>query len=313
MLTGHGLVAIDVDLYHPDAEGSLERLRELGLPIETVTQITGRGGRHYLYRCDVPIRSGPLAGFPGIDVKGEGGQIVVSPSVHPDTGRPYEWEIAWTPGEAEVLELPHAIRPLFVSGGEFHHERALDERDEATVNVRIDHLGAHHPRVRAGWIEVCRPGKDDGCSATIGKLGPGTVKVWSSNWPGLPAGVYSGHELRQRAGIAEPRITAPLLEPPEGYRWWEEGDLETLRRPELGQDAYHGLVGAYLDLVRGRTEADPAPIGFNILAHIGTHFGRLCRYVAGDAIVHHPNLWAAIVGPTSAGGKGVADSTAAVC
>src|SRR5262245_54475447 len=39
MLTGDGLVVIDADLHHPDGEGSLERLRELGLPIETVTQL----------------------------------------------------------------------------------------------------------------------------------------------------------------------------------------------------------------------------------------------------------------------------------
>jgi hypothetical protein len=312
MLTGHGVVVIDVDLYHPDAEGSLDRLRELGLSTETVTAITGGGGRHYLYSCDEPIRSGPLAGFPGIDIKAEGGQIIVAPSIHPDTGVFYEWEDGWAAGDVERLELPHVVRPLFASGGEAQHTRTLDERDEAAVTILLERFSGHHPRVRAGWVEVCRPGKDDGCSATIGKLGPGTVKVWSSNWPGLPAGVYSGHELRQHAGITEPKVASPPLRPPEGFRWWEPGDAETLRPPELGADAYHGLVGEYLDLVRGRTEADPAPIGFNILAHVGVHFGRLIRYFAGDAIVQFPNLWGAVVGPTSAGGKGVADSTAAV-
>jgi hypothetical protein len=211
-----------------------------------------------------------------------------------------------------MLELPEALLPLFRTGGEFQHDRVLDERDEATVNLLIDHLGAHHPRVRAGWIEVCRPGKDDGCSASIGRLGPGKVKVWTSNWRGLPAGVYSAHELRQFIGTREPTITAPVLPPPDGYRWWEPADSETLQPPELGDDAYYGLAGEYLDLVRGHTEADPAAIGFTILAHVGVHLGRLCRYVAGDAIVQYPNLWAAIVGPTSAGGKGVADSTARV-
>jgi hypothetical protein len=53
MLTGHGLVVIDVDLYPPDAEGSLERLRDLGLSTETPTAITGgreHGHRHRIRR-----------------------------------------------------------------------------------------------------------------------------------------------------------------------------------------------------------------------------------------------------------------------
>jgi hypothetical protein len=114
MLTGNGLVVVDVDLYHPDGEGSLERLRELGLPIETVTQVTGGGGRHYLYRCDEPIRSGPLAGFPGVDVKGEGGQIIVAPSVHANTGVEYAWGAhlgAWRRGDARAARGVAAVVP----------------------------------------------------------------------------------------------------------------------------------------------------------------------------------------------------------
>ena len=77
------------------------------------------------------------------------------------------------------------------------------------MNLLLEHFGGHHPRVRAGWVEVCRPGKDDGASATVGRLGAGVVKVWSSNWPGLPAGVYGGHELRKLAGVNEPKVHAP--------------------------------------------------------------------------------------------------------
>src|SRR5262245_10846234 len=62
MVTGAGLLSVDVDLHHPDGEGSFDRLRELGLPVQTVTAITGGGGRHYLYRVSEPVQSGPLAG-----------------------------------------------------------------------------------------------------------------------------------------------------------------------------------------------------------------------------------------------------------
>lgn len=309
MVTGAGLLVVDVDLYHPDGEGSLDRLRDLGLPVQTVTAITGGGGRHYLYRVTEPVQSGPLAGFGGVDIKCDGGQVIVSPSVHPESGRAYEWEFNWAPGDVEPLALPESILALCRSGGE-GVKRQLDERDEHAVDLLVEHFGGHHPRIRAGWVEVCRPGKDDGASATVGRLGPGVVKVWSSNWPGLTAAVYSLHELRKLAGVAEPTVSARPLQPPDGYRWWQPGD-DDIPKPVLGPDAYRGPVGDYLELVAGNTEAHPAPIGFTILAHLGAWLGRSLRYVAGP-IVQYPNLWGITVGPTSSGGKGVAAGTAAV-
>ena len=107
MLTGDGLVVVDVDLYHPDGEGSFERLRDLGLPIETVTAITGGGGRHYLYRTDGadPVRRRWPAS-PASTSRATAARSSSPRRSHPDTGRPYEWEHTWAPGDVEPLELP---------------------------------------------------------------------------------------------------------------------------------------------------------------------------------------------------------------
>jgi len=73
-----GLLVLDVD--GPEGRASLEGLE---VPA-TITGNTGRldGGRHLIYAYKGPTRN--RQGFrPGLDVRGDGGYIVVAPSVHP--------------------------------------------------------------------------------------------------------------------------------------------------------------------------------------------------------------------------------------
>ena len=202
VLTGDRLVVIDVDLYHPGAEDAVEELHRLGLDRYTVTCLTGGGGRHLYYRAPVPVPSRPLEGFVGIDVKAEGGQVVVPPSVHPDTGRAYEWEFGYAPGDVELALIPANVLEL-LGVGTVSADTPLDERDEAAVNVLLEHFGGHSPRQRDSYVEVTRPGKPQGASATVGAVGRGTTRVWSTQWPELPAGVYGLVELRRRAGVEQ--------------------------------------------------------------------------------------------------------------
>jgi hypothetical protein len=188
MFTGGGIVVVDVDLYHDGAENSLDRLYELGLPRHTVTVLTGGGGRHYHYRCPVPIASGPLDDFDAVDIKAEGGMVVVPPSVH-GNGRQCEYEYGWGPDDLEPALLRAEIVELFGTRHD-HRLRELDERDAEAVEILVGHFGGHHPRQRKGYVEITRPGKDEGSSATVGVLGAGVVKVWSPNWDGLAAGVH---------------------------------------------------------------------------------------------------------------------------
>jgi len=93
MVCGGGLVVVDIDVHKPGVDRSIAEAERLGLPA-TFEARTGSGGRHLIYRTDRPVASAPLRGFPGIDIKADGGQIVVAPSIHPDTGQPYQW-INW--------------------------------------------------------------------------------------------------------------------------------------------------------------------------------------------------------------------------
>jgi hypothetical protein len=100
--TGCGLVTVDIDPRN-GGEESFARLTEAhGHPPETATTWTGGDGFQMHYRVVGPVasRSGI---YPGIDVKGEGGMVVVPPSIHPITGRAYVW--LRHPGDG-IAELP---------------------------------------------------------------------------------------------------------------------------------------------------------------------------------------------------------------
>lgn len=97
------LVVVDVD-------GALEEYGKLDLP-ETLTALTGGGGYHFYYRCETPIRSlgqavdGKRGFAPGIDLKAEGGFIVMPPSKH-ESGDSYSWLTKMAPATLDPKMLP---------------------------------------------------------------------------------------------------------------------------------------------------------------------------------------------------------------
>ena len=215
IVTGEGLIGVDVDLYVNGAEDAWDALRERGFTSYTVTTITGGGGRHYFFGIPegVVIPSHPLHGYPGIDIKGTGGCLVIPPSIHPDTGERYEWEFNWGPLDAPIVMLDKAQLDL-LGGSEAVRtsERVLDDRDEQAIQILCDYFDGHSPRERAHTIEVTRPGKERGVSAEVGFFGPGVVKVWSSNWPGLNAEIYELRKLKKLVGIKPKRYNIPEAE-----------------------------------------------------------------------------------------------------
>lgn len=86
-----GFWAFDIDL--PAGPSSLAGFEaQHGKLPDTRSQTTGGGGTHYLFqwpeRQDIRNSAGQLA--PGIDVRGNGGYIILPPSNHPD-GDAYAW------------------------------------------------------------------------------------------------------------------------------------------------------------------------------------------------------------------------------
>jgi len=107
-ISGFFVLDIDTTIHKGSGMTGHEALSELekrygDLP-RTPQQITGSGGLHYLFKYENGIKNrGNL--FPSIDVRGDGGYIVASPSIH-ETGNKYEWEVNGRPSEIEVAEAP---------------------------------------------------------------------------------------------------------------------------------------------------------------------------------------------------------------
>lgn len=93
---GWNLVALDVD----GPRSLLEPLeKKNGKLPPTLTARTGSGGLHLIYRVPPDRKIGNRVKLaPGVDVRADGGQIVVSPSRH-RSGTSYQWLDAREPAE----------------------------------------------------------------------------------------------------------------------------------------------------------------------------------------------------------------------
>lgn len=97
------LLVIDIDIHPDQGKFGNETLAELETKLgelpETLEVITGSGGRHLYFRypenSGITIGEGEQSGLgSGLDFRGNGGYIVAPPSVHPETGRQYMWEVS---------------------------------------------------------------------------------------------------------------------------------------------------------------------------------------------------------------------------
>lgn len=106
------LISIDVDIKHDQGKFGDESIRdlerELGELPETWQVITGSGGMHYYFRYPkgYDIRDSASVIAPYIDIRANGGYVVAPPSIHPETGRVYEWEGSSDPEDIPLAELP---------------------------------------------------------------------------------------------------------------------------------------------------------------------------------------------------------------
>ena len=199
---GGFLVIVDADARVDGYQDSLQTLYELGLPRETVTVLTGGGGVHLYFWSATPIAKGPLAEFPGIDIQGEGSQVVIPYSIH-ENGRQYEYEFGYGPEDVALAVLPDALVELFGKARERAQRKSGKPTadDEHALRILTEHYGAHDPLWKGDHYVITRPGKaGNSGSATIGVIAPGGVHVFTSGWAELPPGNYSLFQLAARSG-----------------------------------------------------------------------------------------------------------------
>ncbi|CAG0989378.1 hypothetical protein PHYC_02202 [Phycisphaerales bacterium] len=106
-----GCFVLDVDTRTGGDVTLLELEERHGRLPHTIEALTGGGGRHLLFKhpgSHVKSRSGVL---PGLDIKGDGGYIIVEPSRH-ESGKEYAWELSSRPGEVTLADAPEWLLAL---------------------------------------------------------------------------------------------------------------------------------------------------------------------------------------------------------
>jgi hypothetical protein len=229
--TGRGFFTLDVD---PGNGGDQSLRRMLGrrrLPT-TAEALTGSGGKHYLFRYDPQLWIGDRSGMlPGVDLKGEGGQFVVEPSIRPRTRREYVWlieprrVIAEAPGWllGKIAELVGDRRALTGDAAPLVLDRsgpvgglvaevvqrfpvtAVGQRNAVMSKVIASLLGRSHDaelarQVVMGWYDhykalgLIRTGRDEAERAAI-------ANIWGTIREGKIRPARSG--IDHRANIAK--------------------------------------------------------------------------------------------------------------
>lgn len=109
---GCNLFVLDID--GEAGKANLAKLEaEYGPLPKTAKSISGSGGAHYIFRTSRPILNTASAIAPGIDIRGEGGQIIAPPSVH-KTGNYYCWEDGCAPWDG-IEDAPDWLEELAVA------------------------------------------------------------------------------------------------------------------------------------------------------------------------------------------------------
>jgi len=142
------LVVLDVDSGHGGDESLQALSAEHGPLPATVEARTGGGGRH-LYFAHPGFGVQNRVGLrKGLDVRGDGGCVVVPPSVHP-SGRSYRWREGCSPDDTRPAVLPDWLRELLRHrrgrGHSLEHWRILAARgvEEGERNNAIASLAGH--------------------------------------------------------------------------------------------------------------------------------------------------------------------------
>ncbi len=158
---------IDVDIRTPDmADEAHAALRALFPDVESWPRVvSGSGGasRHYYFLTDRPFSSKKLAHSKGffkdaeghkhwhweIELFGTGKQAAMPPSIHPDTGKPYRWEVEF---DFDLLDM--GLGPILASSRvpsearEETREDGADDEDYLVKLVRQRPLGLSIEEIR---------------------------------------------------------------------------------------------------------------------------------------------------------------------
>lgn len=155
----------------------LELTREHGEP-QTLMARTGSGGMHVLFTYNSALKTGNNRLGKHIDVKNDGGYVIVAPSRH-KSGRAYEWENWGTP----LAAMPAYMKPRHVKPSRpAEHAYTLDDVKDMLRYVPPDDRDVW----RAVGIILGRAFPDSEAAYTL-------YQSWADTWGGTKG---AGHDER---------------------------------------------------------------------------------------------------------------------
>ncbi len=137
---GCGLFVLDID--GEEGKAALAALEaEHGVLPRTAKSVSGSGGWHFIFKGKRPIRNTASMIDTGVDIRGEGGQIIAAPSVH-KSGNFYQWEV--TPWDC-IADAPEWLEELAFNATK--SRQAKPKRESSNKSKSGRRSGADKTRV----------------------------------------------------------------------------------------------------------------------------------------------------------------------
>lgn len=302
------IVVVDIDVKSGGMETLAVWKQEHGEMPKTPTVKTPTGGLHVYFKYPDGKEVGSKTGIaPGIDIRGNGGQVVAPPSVHANGGK-YEWLVTLA---TPLAEIPAWLLDLISNPKPKSKTQPVIKKPVANPMVMTLTTGSDDLRTSPGAGEGER--HDTLCKLVGMQLARGEgvnkIEADAQDWAKKCVPPMEPSEVtRTVLSLANKHngTTAHAVLPASPTT---KDDVEGVKLPEpppwpvLKDEARHGLVGDYLLALDGATEADPVGILVSQLVAFGSCVGRSPRFqVEGD--FHHVNEFAVTVGQSSKGRKG---------
>ena len=159
--------ATDIWVVDCDGEQGKAAFQELchqhGYTPDTLSQNTASGGCHYLFACPAtPVKNSVSKLAPNVDVRGEGGYIIVAPSIKADGGR-YVWTGKNQPVSAPEWLLALVCKtdaPATIEMANDTPDRSLDDSNKKKERNRLLARIASSMNQIARWANTYKAGME---------------------------------------------------------------------------------------------------------------------------------------------------------
>ncbi|SNS03190.1 Protein of unknown function [Humidesulfovibrio mexicanus] len=313
----HGAWVLDVDL--PKGPESLAALEAEHGPLPaTVEQHTGGSGRQLFFKWikgrEVRNSANKLA--PSLDVRGEGGYVILPPSGHLSGGT-----YSWVSSGAALAEAPawllDMVAPLstaaqaaktapLTAGGTTPYGRKALEAEAAIVmntaqggrNQALNESAFALGQLVAGG-ELDRQKAEATLLDAALAVGLTEIEARKTIASGMAAGEREPRRApEQLASAAKPVARAIQSTPSIDEEWTPEAT----KWPTLPLAAMPGFVGDFIQLATRNSEADPAAVLATFLTRFGVEL--ISPHILIGETTHKARLFAAICGASSKARKG---------